>query len=373
MCRFDPDHRYSLKIPTSKRLKYWPEKSSQNIQPSVTNLPINGKTLRKDQTAAGSFEGGAVKVSHYKVTTMKVRITAPDNFTLEQESLLEMHSFLNLVNVLIGNINLIAMIVNREDCFPKSSGILHHIMEHLRSSSDTLNYLGSLPSGESIQKIICQEFAEVRQMHPEVKGNIWKQSEVIFDGIFEILAVRITEIKARQKPILWKRWEIQEVEKSLREVFYVIALNSRGKFCISFDPATKKKDDYLLSIKIESITPGYILMPEMLSDSIRDLAANARKYSKPGTDIKVSMQQTAETLTLEISDQGRGIPEKEINQVVFFGVRGSNTLPAETKGGGFGLTKAWCLTHHHGGTMWIDSTLNVGTTVTIQIPVCHQG
>jgi len=300
---------------------------------------------------------------------MKVQITAPDKFTLEQESLLEMHSFLNLVNVLIGNIRLIEMIVNRENCFPKSTEILLGIMEHLRGSEDALKYLDSLPTGESIQKNIYQEFFAVRKAHAKVEENIWQQSENIFDGIFEILDIRIAEIKARQKPAFWQSWSFEEIEKSLREVFHVIALNSRGKFGVAFDPATRGKNDYLVTIKIESSTPGRLLMPPILNDSIRDLAANARKYSKPGTDICISLQQTEEMLTLDISDQGRGIPEKEIDQVVFFGIRGSNTFPEETKGGGFGLTKAWCFTHHYGGRMWIDSTLNVGTTVTLRIPV----
>ena len=72
-----------------------------------------------------------------------------------------------------------------------------------------------------------------------------------------------------------------------------------------------------------------------------------------------------------VEDSGVGIPEKELSQVVEFGHRARNILSRPTRGGGFGLTKAYYVTRKFGGRMWIESstTTPTGTRVEIRIPV----
>ena len=102
---------------------------------------------------------------------------------------------------------------------------------------------------------------------------------------------------------------------------------------------------------------------------MRDITANARKYTKPGGRISCSLVMNESGLEMTVTDNGRGIPEKEIEKVVDFGFRGSNTAAAETKGGGYGLTKAYYFCKKAGGRMWIDSQLGAGTTIRIIIPL----
>jgi signal transduction histidine kinase len=101
---------------------------------------------------------------------------------------------------------------------------------------------------------------------------------------------------------------------------------------------------------------------------MRDLIANARKYTAPGGHITAALYEDAEALRFLVEDTGRGIPEGELEKVVQFGQRASNVGEVRTMGGGFGLTKAFLVTKQFGGRFWLASQLGVGTRVRIQIP-----
>jgi signal transduction histidine kinase len=101
---------------------------------------------------------------------------------------------------------------------------------------------------------------------------------------------------------------------------------------------------------------------------MRDLIANARKYTEPGGRISAGLWDDGNVLRLVVEDTGKGIPEDEMEEVVNFGYRGSNISDKETQGGGFGLTKAYINTRRFGGRMWIRSGNNSGTRITIEVP-----
>ncbi|MFP4244276.1 MAG: sensor histidine kinase, partial [Ectothiorhodospira sp.] len=108
--------------------------------------------------------------------------------------------------------------------------------------------------------------------------------------------------------------------------------------------------------------------PAVFQDVIRDLLANARKYTPPGGRILAGLKDTGSELRFVVEDSGMGIPEHQIQQVVDFGFRADNVRDRRTQGGGFGLTKAYWVTRRCGGRMWIDSALGLGTRIRIQLP-----
>jgi signal transduction histidine kinase len=112
-----------------------------------------------------------------------------------------------------------------------------------------------------------------------------------------------------------------------------------------------------------------IYMPPEIQDVMRDLIANARKYTDTGGRIDASLSQTETELELVIEDNGRGIPEDQIESTIDYGFRGTNVDDKKSYGGGFGLTKAYYITKRYGGRMWIESALEVGTKITIRIPL----
>ncbi|MBM3853807.1 MAG: ATP-binding protein [Verrucomicrobia bacterium] len=105
-----------------------------------------------------------------------------------------------------------------------------------------------------------------------------------------------------------------------------------------------------------------------LFNVMRDLVANARKYTPPGGHITLAAHESQQELRVLVEDTGRGIPADEITTVVQFGRRARNVGDVRTMGGGFGLTKAVFVTKQFGGRFWIASEVGAGTRIKISVP-----
>lgn len=151
-------------------------------------------------------------------------------------------------------------------------------------------------------------------------------------------------------------------------MFAAIEKNSKGRYRIIYNLARQQASDYYIDFEIESANRRTIALPQFFHDVMRDLIANARKYTAPGGTINVGVYETDAELRFVVQDTGRGIPPAEIQTVVHYGKRGSNVQQVRTMGGGYGLTKAFLITQRNGGRFWIKSELGAGTRITLLIP-----
>jgi signal transduction histidine kinase len=161
---------------------------------------------------------------------------------------------------------------------------------------------------------------------------------------------------------------IHELYRSFSQVFQAIEKNAGGRYRIVTDPKEKDPRSYLALLDIRGHRGQSIIMPPVFQDTFRDLLANARKYSPPGSTIRGQLWETGEELGLRVEDEGEGIPRNELEQVIRFGYRAGNVSKKKSMGGGFGLTKAYFVTKSFNGRMWIDSDTGSGTRVEIRLP-----
>ncbi len=188
-------------------------------------------------------------------------------------------------------------------------------------------------------------------------------------SLFEVLRLRAREIVARsQDPFGWVTHRIAPLSENFFHEFRAIERNSKGGYRIVHNLAEHDAQSYYLHCDIGSFRGERIRMPAVFQDIIRDLIANARKYTAPGGRILAGTYEDQTELRVVVEDTGRGVPADEIPGLVHFGVRGSNVEDRPTRGGGFGLTKAYYVTKRLGGRMWIDSTVDVGTQMKIVLP-----
>ncbi len=105
-----------------------------------------------------------------------------------------------------------------------------------------------------------------------------------------------------------------------------------------------------------------IAMQRILSNVI----GNAAKYSAVGSALTISFEQTDATVRLAVSDEGRGIAREDLDTIFDEFARGRM---AEVDGGtGLGLASARRLVELQGGSVWIESEVGRGTTVTLELP-----
>lgn len=102
---------------------------------------------------------------------------------------------------------------------------------------------------------------------------------------------------------------------------------------------------------------------DLLDFVIRNLFSNAIKYSNPGSKIMINAKQnSANTIIFSITDEGLGMNSETLKSL--FGVNPILTPgTANEKGSGLGLLLCKDFVEANGGSIWIESSLNRGTTV----------
>lgn len=99
-----------------------------------------------------------------------------------------------------------------------------------------------------------------------------------------------------------------------------------------------------------------------------NIVSNAVKYNNEGGTISISMENARKGIIIFISDTGKGIKEKDINNV-FDGFYRGDAARSNIKGNGLGLGICKQIIESHHGKIWIKSQENVGTEVYMYLPL----
>lgn len=107
---------------------------------------------------------------------------------------------------------------------------------------------------------------------------------------------------------------------------------------------------------------------DKLAISLHNLLGNAIKYSPPGGEVTVAISAEAGKLTVAFKDKGIGIEKEELEKVFDRFYRANDSRVSEITGTGLGLPIAREIVQRHGGDIEASSTLNQGSTFTINLP-----
>jgi K+-sensing histidine kinase KdpD len=103
---------------------------------------------------------------------------------------------------------------------------------------------------------------------------------------------------------------------------------------------------------------------------LRNLLDNAIKYSPEGGIITIQGRAEDEQQVLvEVNDGGIGIPTQELERVFERFHRVENEVTQRVRGAGLGLAVCRGIVAAHGGRIWVESTLGVGSTFYFTLPV----
>jgi two-component system phosphate regulon sensor histidine kinase PhoR len=102
-----------------------------------------------------------------------------------------------------------------------------------------------------------------------------------------------------------------------------------------------------------------------------NLLSNALRYGcdKPDSSIAVAAQRDARWVTITVSDHGPGIPREHLPRVTERFYRVDAARSRETGGTGLGLAIVKHIIERHRGSLDIRSTVGVGTSVTVRLPL----
>ncbi len=103
----------------------------------------------------------------------------------------------------------------------------------------------------------------------------------------------------------------------------------------------------------------------LLEQLFDNLMSNACKYTRSGGFVKVSVSVTRKRVTVDISDNGIGIPQKGRKHIFTDVYRAKNARDSQEAGTGFGLLQVKRIVKMLDGTVRFTSTEGEGTTFTV--------
>lgn len=299
---------------------------------------------------------------------MEVEITEIPPLTPEELALINGHSLWNSYNVLRHELGLLGQLL-AGDAALLSTG-LEACRQRVTRLRDPQAALADAAQLDNLEIAIDAEVEKHLQLRPRLADDPRViQSLTNVRLIAWILRVRARELLARAAaPAGWATYSVGQLEDDFDEWLRAVENNGHGRYRIVGNLALQEPTDYYVDLKFASARGSSVVMPPVFKDVMRDLLANARKYTAPGGQILAALHSGPDGLRFVVQDTGRGIPPDEVPLVANGGRRAANAADVRTMGGGFGLTKAFLITRRFGGRLWIKSEEGRGTRIRIWLP-----
>ncbi len=131
--------------------------------------------------------------------------------------------------------------------------------------------------------------------------------------------------------------------------------------------ATKKSITLHTEILTDDMHP-IMVDYDKIWEAVYNIIDNAIKYSKPESTVKISASATKDVLTVEISDNGDGIPDEYKERIFERFYRLDDSRARETGGTGLGLSIAKETVEMHNGSIKVLDNEAGGSTFVISLP-----
>lgn len=130
------------------------------------------------------------------------------------------------------------------------------------------------------------------------------------------------------------------------------------------------------NVQFRRIFPETDLLIEIDTDKLTqvldNIISNALKYSPDGGNVRFGVTVIAEKIQVMISDDGMGIPQKNVNRIFDRFYRADRARSRAMGGTGLGLAIAKEMIGAHGGDIWAESEEGKGTTIFFTLPYERQ-
>jgi two-component system sensor histidine kinase SenX3 len=182
-----------------------------------------------------------------------------------------------------------------------------------------------------------------------------------FASRMQIEAVRLSELV--QEVINLSRLQDEDPLKNAEILDLALIVRSAIDECRL--SAEKRK----INIVISDEGSCYVLGDQsQLNMAISNLIQNAINYSPESTRVGVSVTSNDDLVEFTVSDQGVGIPDKDLERIFERFYRVDPARSRETGGTGLGLSIVKHVASNHGGDISVWSLEGQGSTFTLRLP-----
>ncbi|HEY7116596.1 MAG TPA: ATP-binding protein [Tepidisphaeraceae bacterium] len=140
------------------------------------------------------------------------------------------------------------------------------------------------------------------------------------------------------------------------------------KACELLTPAAGRKNQ-TLTTDVPTDLPSIKGNADYLERAVANLIDNASKYTPEGGHIAVAAHANGQFLSVEVADDGIGIPAEDLPRIFERFYRVDRSRSREMGGTGLGLSIVKLVAQVHGGQIEVDSTPGKGSTFRLKLPI----
>ena len=240
--------------------------------------------------------------------------------------------------------------------------VIHDVTEQRRSEQARREFVANVSHELRTPLTNIKSYAETviaagDELPPELHNN--------FMGVIVSEADRMTRIV--QDLLTLSKIDYGKMEmnvsrfsfsKAVRSVYEAVALNAESH-------------GHTLTFSCEENMPDVDGDRERIEQVIMNIVSNAIKYTPDGGKIAITAATSGRNVFVRISDNGIGIPEKDLPRLFERFYRVDKARSRESGGTGLGLSIAKEILNQHKGDIRIESVYGEGTDVTITLPAAR--
>lgn len=193
------------------------------------------------------------------------------------------------------------------------------------------------------------------ELPPELRNN--------FLGVIVSEADRMTRIV--KDLLTLTKFDYGKMEMNISRFPFAEAVKNVHK-AVALDA---RKHGHTLTLDCPDDLPQVDGDRERIEQVIMNIVSNAIKYTADGGKIAIAAGTAGKNVFVRVSDNGIGIPEKDLPRLFERFYRVDKARSRESGGTGLGLSIAKEILAQHKGDIRIDSVYGEGTDVTITLPI----
>ncbi len=230
------------------------------------------------------------------------------------------------------------------------------------------NLVHSLEHQEELRKRLTSDVAhELRTP----LNTLLAQVEAMIDGVWETSPAHLESMRGE---VLRLSRLVRDLDQVIQVESGVMRMNSEAgnlseivQEVLDAMSATFTRDDIQLRGKLAK--EAWVMGDQQrLAQVVTNLLSNAGKHTQAGGWIEVTVIHTGDSVTLQVADNGAGIPKEDIPFVFERFYRGDRSRVRESGGSGLGLTVVKGIVEAHRGKVALESEEGIGTRVWVTLP-----
>lgn len=212
-----------------------------------------------------------------------------------------------------------------------------------------------------IERILQEKAGKTTPKQRQYLEEVYRGGKRMGQLVQGLLNVSRLELKTLQLEPAW--CDIPQIVKQLLKELADSLAQKEVVITQEFDPASKR----------------VYMDPALLRVILQNLLSNAARYSRAGSEVKLSVAfrttptnnpaQGQHSLFICVSDRGVGIPKQDQAKIFHKLFRSANVTQFDTIGNGLGLYVVKSMVNHAHGQIWFTSEENKGTQFFVMLPL----